>query len=414
MSNIEQSSMQGGTGWLSPHRHAYLGELDKLGYATHTINRYRAAVNAFIAQVDLRRVGAGEIDTIVLAELRDAVPELRCSDEQRRRQWCIARFTSWLASSGVIDPPMPPPPAAPGSLEYLTAAYCDWMRQQQGLGEGTIELRKAAFRRFMTFRFGAAPGDLDDITVDDIRGFLDRPSMRKWHGPGVVTRASNLRNFLRFLYATGRTRLNLALFVPRVAKRASRLSRHLSPGEVRQLVDAVHDDNAFGRRNRAMLLLMARLGLRPKEVVAIRLDDINWAAGEIIIRGKGGYHDRMPLPAEVGETIVAYICGGRAGNARHLFVSIRAPHRPLTSATIKKTFRQAFAKTGLEPPNGEIRCHLMRHSLAVALLGQGASLGEVSEVLRHRSLQTTTTYARYDFEALRSVARSWPVPGGIR
>ena len=150
---------------------------------------------------------------------------------------------------------------------------------------------------------------------------------------------------------------------------------------------------------------MARLGLRPKEVVAIRLDDINWAAGEIVVRGKGGHHDRMPLPTDVGETIVAISAVARAGNTRHLFVTIRAPHGPLTSATIKKTFRQAFAKTGLKPPNGEIRSHVMRHSLAVALLGRGASLGEVGEVLRRRSLQPTTTYARYDGALGRSPGR---------
>jgi len=414
MSNIEQSTMPGETGWLGPYRHTYLGELDKLGYAARTISRHAASVNAFIAQVDFRQIGSGEVDATVLAEVRAAVPELRSTEEQRQRRWCIARFTAWLASSGVIDPLVPPPPPAPGSLENLTAAYGDWMRKQQGLGEGTIEVRKSALRRFMTFRFGAVPGDLDDITADDIREFLDLPSAREGHGPGVITRASHLRNIFRFLYATGRTQLNLTLCVPGIPRPASRLSRHLPPGEVRQLVDAVHDDNAFGRRNCAMLLLMARLGLRPKEVVEIRLDDINWAAGEIVVRGKSGQHERMPLPADVGEAIVAYICDGRAGNTRHLFVSIRAPHRPLASVTIKETLHRAFAKTGLEPPNGEIRCHLMRHSLAVALLGRGASLGEVGEVLRHRSLQTTTTYARYDFEALRSVARPWPVPGESR
>ena len=146
----------------------------------------------------------------------------------------------------------------------------------------------------------------------------------------------------------------------------------------------------------------------------MRLDDINWAAGEIVVRGKGGQHERMPLPFDVGEAIVAYIYDGRAGNTRHLFVSIRAPHRPVTSQTIKRTLRKAFARTGMEPPNGEVRCHLMRHSLAVAMLGRDASLEEVSEVLCHRSQRTTTTYARYDFEALRSVARPWPVPGEIR
>lgn len=414
MSNVEKSSKPSETGWLMPYRHAYLSELDKLGYTARTISRHAASVNAFIAQVDLRQVGSGEIDATALAEVRAAVPELRSTDEQRQRRWCIAQFTAWLASTGVIDPLIPPPPPAPGSLEHLTAAYGDWMRQQQGLGEGTIEVRESALRRFMAFRFGAVPGDLDDITADDIRGFLNLPSARKGHGPGIITRASHLRNIFRFLYATGRTRLNLALCVPGIPRRAPRLSRHLSAGEVRQLVDAVHEDNGFGRRNRAMLLLMARLGLRPKEVAAIRLDDINWAAGEIVVRGKGGQHERMPLPTDVGEAIVAYICDGRAGNTRHLFVSPRAPHRPVTSQTINRTLSRAFARTELEPPNGEIRCHLMRHSLAVAMLGRGASLGEVGEVLRHRSQRTTTIYARYDFEALRSVARPWPVPGDIR
>lgn len=146
----------------------------------------------------------------------------------------------------------------------------------------------------------------------------------------------------------------------------------------------------------------------------MRLDDINWAAGEIVVRGKGGQHERMPLPTDVGEAIAAYICDGRAGNTRHLFVSVRAPHRPVTSQTINRALSRAFARSGLEPPNGEIRCHLMRHSLAVDMLGRGASLEEVGEVLRHRSQRTTTTYARYDFAALRSVARPWPVPGDIR
>ena len=113
-SGHKQNLARAGAGWIVPHRDAYLGELNKIGYTAHTISTHAAAVNAFIAQVDLRQVGAGEIDATVLAELRDAVPKLRPVDEQRRRQWCIERFTGWLASSGVIDPPMPPPPA-PGS-----------------------------------------------------------------------------------------------------------------------------------------------------------------------------------------------------------------------------------------------------------------------------------------------------------
>ena len=122
----------------------------------------------------------------------------------------------------------------------------------------------------------------------------------------------------------------------------------------------------------------------------------------------------MPLPANVREAIVAYICDDRAANTRHLFVSERALHRPVTSQTISRTLHKAFASTGLQPPNGEVRSHVMRHSLVVAMLDRDASLEEVGEVLRHRSRRTTTTYARYDFGALRSVARPWPVAGETR
>ena len=410
----EQPSETGGASWLEPHSDAYLAELGRQNYAARTIARHKRAVAAFVTQADLRGVAAKDIDAAVLAELRGAVPELRSASEQRCRQGCIARFIGHLVDAGAIDPlPLPSPPA-PESVEDLSAAYGDWLRHQQGLGKSTIRQRQAFLRRFMTFRFGAATGDLNSITPDDALTFLDLPSTTTC-GPAAGYRVTPLRSFFRFLFATGRTRRNLVFCVPQVATPRSRgLSRHLPAGDVRQLIASIHDDDGLGRRNYAMLLMMARLGLRPKEVVAIRLDDVNWAAGEIVVRGKGGQHERMPLPTDVGEAIVAYICDGRAGNTRYLFVSIRAPHRPLAPVTIKTTLHQAFARTELEPPNGEIRCHLMRHSLAVALLGRGASLGEVGEVLRHRSLQTTTTYARYDFEALRSVARPWPVPGESR
>lgn len=406
----EESVAPDGTGWLVPHRENHLNELHRLGYAVGTIIKHKRAVDLFIAQADLRAVDASDIDEAVLAELRDAVPELRSAAEQRYRQVCIARFVAWLASIGVIDPPPLPPPPAPGSLEHLSAAYGDWMRQQQGLGQSTIKERQAFLRRFIAFRFGAVPGDLNDITPGDIRGFLDLPVARRGRSGGGW-RAIRLRSLFRFLFATGRTRMNLAFCVPRVAAPPSRVSRHVPSGEVRQLVDAVHDDDSIGRRNFAMLLLMARLGLRAQEVIALRLDDINWAAGELLVRGKGGLHNRMPLPADVGEAIVAYLCDGRTAQSRRLFVGARPPHRPLTPTAIAVVLQKAFARTGLKPPEGGIRSHLLRHSLAIDMLGRGASLDEVSEVLRHRSHRTTTTYARYDIEALRSVARPWPVAG---
>lgn len=411
-SNIdrEEAVAPVGPGWLVPHRDGYLSELARLGYSASTIRQNKFAVNAFIAQADLRETHARDLNDVVLTELQNAVREVHSARQHRYRQFCIARFIAWLGSIGVIDPlPLPPPPA-PGSLAHLSAAYGDWMRHQQGLGQSTIKEREALLRRFITFRFGSVPGDLNDIAPDDIRGFLDLPVAKRARSGGGY-RATRLRSLFKFLFATGRTQLNLSLWVPRVAAPPSRLSRHMPAGEVRQLVDAVHDDDGIGRRNFAMLLLMARLGLRPQEVIALRLDDINWAAGELLVRGKCGLHNHMPLPADVGEAIVAYLRDGRVAQSRRLFVAFRPPHRPLTPTAIAKVLHKAFARTGLKPPEGGIRSHLLRHSLAVEMLGRGASLDEVSEVLRHRSQKTTTTYARYDIAALRSVARPWPVPG---
>ena len=409
----EEPVAPGGAGWLVPHRDGYLSELSRLGYSASTIRQIKFSVNAFIAQADLREVDARELDEVVLAELRNAVRKVQSARQHRYRQVCIARFIAWLGSTGVINLPPAPTPPAPGTLEHLCTAYGDWMHHQQGLGQSTIKERQAFLRRFITFRFGAVPGDLNDITPDDIRGFLDLPVARRGRSGGGW-RAIRLRSLFRFLFATGRTRLNLALCVPRVTAPASRLSRHMPSDEVRQLVDAVNDDTGLGRRNFAMLLLMARLGLRPQEVIALRLDDINWAAGELLVRGKCGLHNRMPLPGDVGEAIVAYLRDGRAAQSRRLFVGFWPPHRPLTPTAIAMVLHKAFARTGLKPPEGGIRSHLLRHSLAVDMLGRGAALDEVSEVLRHRSHRTTTNYARYDIEALRSVARPWPVHGEAR
>lgn len=407
-----QSGKAAGVSWLAPHGEAYLAELRGLSYTPSTIACHRCAVAAFVTQVDLRGVEAGDIDEAVLAELRGAVPELRSTRGQRRRQGCIARFIGYLAAAGAIDPLPPPPPPAPHSVDELSVAYGDWLRHWQGLGTTTIRQRQVVLRRFMTFRFGAVPGDLNSITSEDALAFLDLPSTTTG-GSAAGYRVTPLRSFFRFLFATSRTRHDLALSVPRIGVPRSRgLSRHVSSEDVRRLVASIHDDDGRGRRNHAMLLMMARLGLRAGEVIAIRLDDINWAEADILIRGKGRQHDRMPLPADVGEAIVAYIRKGRTGDARHLFVTSRPPHRPFSSSlVIRRALHEAFARTGLKPPEGGIRSHLLRHSLAVDMLGRGASLHEVGDVLRHRSRQTTTLYARYDIEALRSVARPWPVPG---
>jgi site-specific recombinase XerD len=170
---------------------------------------------------------------------------------------------------------------------------------------------------------------------------------------------------------------------------------------------------ATGRRNRAVLLLLARLGLRAGEVVALELDDIDWRIGEITIRGKKGLrHDRFPLPAEVGHALVTYLRRDRPDSAsRRVFLCLRAPRRPFANrAAITTIVERAVARAGLTPP---VRgAHLLRHSLATRMLRHGASFAEIGQVLRHRAAHTTEIYAKVDLEGLRSVVQPWPRTGG--
>ena len=402
-SNLESkpSSATKGADWLAPHRDTFLTELARLGYAAKTIRHYQQAIDGFCARVEVRGLDTGEIGI-----------ELPAGQE---RKGYIARFIEHLIDAGVMAPPSPAAPPAPGSLEDLSLAYGDWLRHQRGLSAKTISTRQSVLRRFLTFRFGTVLGDLNTITRDDIVSFLDSPQTATGRA-GLDYKATCLRSVFGFLFATGRIQHDLTLCVPRVAKRGSgSRTRHLEPDEIRRLVDAVGGDDGIDRRDHAILLLMARLGLRAQEVIAIRLEDLDWRAGEILIRGKGGQHDRMPLPVDVGEAIAAYLQDGRAGGERHLFVTAKAPYRPFASSlAVRRILRKAFARTDLKPPRGEVRTHLLRHSLAVGMLGKGASLDEVGDVLRHRESTTTTIYARYDIEALRPLARPWPVQGGVR
>ena len=397
----EPSPAPKGSGWLAPYRDSFLTELAEFGYAARTIAHYQSAIDGFCARIEARGLNVGEIGT-----------ELAAPQERKEH---IKRFVAHLIDAGVMPAASPAAPPARGSLDELSFAYGDWLHHQRGLSPKTISIRQGVLKRFLTFRFGTAPGDLNALAHDDIVAFLNKPEATTGR-TGLDYKARCLRSVFGFLFATGRIQHDLALSVPRIAKpRSGALTRHLEPVDIRRLVDAVHSDDGIGRRNYAMLLVMARLGLRAQEVIAIRLEDIDWRAGEMLIRGKGGQHDRTPIPVDVGEAIAAYLQDGRTGSARRLFVTAKAPHRPFTSSrAIRRVLHQAFAQAGLKPPHGEVRSHLLRHSLAVDMLGKGASLDEVGDVLRHRSRRTTTVYARYDIEALRPLARAWPVPGDVR
>jgi integrase/recombinase XerD len=398
-------------GWPWSHRKTFLEGLAAQGYAAVTIQEYRTISGRFCDTIEKRGLRPADLDSGATERLRHSVLSGVTGSARSYAKFCARRFIDHLIETGAALPASPPPKKLT-ALDRLREEYETYLRRQRGLAESTIENCRLYMRRFLSFRFGDKLGNLNAITPEDIVAFLGKLKAGA-HPHGYRSVPSHLRNFFTFLFWSGKTKRDLARSLPRVAiLKADDLPRYLNPEEIAQLIEAHRTNDAVGRRNYAMLLLMARLGLRAPEVVAIQLGDIDWRAGEILIRGKGKLHDRMPLPSDVGEAIVDYVRHERKGASRALFVSAKTPHPPFKDAQVVNALLcDAFERTGLKPPRKWVGSHLLRHSLAMGMLRKGASLDEIGDVLRHRSRMTTTIYARHDIEALRSIARRWPVGG---
>lgn len=231
------------------------------------------------------------------------------------------------------------------------------------------------------------------------------------------TPATHLRSFFQYLFSQGLTTTNLSLSVPKARQPwRGMLPRYLSPDEVEAILAAVRVNPRRGARDYAMLILMVRLGLRAPEVIAMQLDDIDWRAGELLVRGKGQRYDRLPIPSDVGEAIIQYLRQERPSTTtRTLFVRYRVPNGPFkNSAVINTILKEAFAATGVKPPTPYVGSHVLRHSLATNLVRAGASLSEIGDLLRHRSRATTMIYAKLDTDSLRSIAMAWPLTEEVR
>ena len=301
------------------------------------------------------------------------------------------------------------------SRERLNEEYRSYLSRQRGLTDKTIYKYCTFADRFLNFKFGEDPDDLSKITGYDIADFLQSLARYVRSSPDR-TISSGIRSFFRFLFQSEKIKSNLALGIPSVAqKHGQRIPYHLTPDQVEELLEAVRTfkTSIYGKRNYAMVLLMARLGLRSPEVIAMQLDDIDWRNGEILIHGKGGYYDKTPLLQDVGEAIADYIQNERKGTFRHLFVGSRSTHKPFKDAQILNTIlKQALDKTSIPRPKQYTVSHILRHSLATNLVQRGASLEEISNTLRHRSRQTALLYARQDISGLRTIAQSWPLVKG--
>ncbi len=309
----------------------------------------------------------------------------------------------YLGGLGVLPPESPQPP--PDAARALVSAFAEYLRAERGLAPMTIAAYSARVARFVA-RY-VPDGDPGAIRPADVTAAVLADATGLSAGAGQHLAAA-LRAFLRYCHVQGLVCADVSAAAMAVTgRRTSMLPRGLAPGQVAVLLGACDRDEPAGRRDYAVIMLLARLGLRAGEAARLRLDDIAWRAGEIEVRGKGGQRDLLPLPADAGAAVAAWLRDGRpAVPFREVFTTLIAPVRPLTREAVGCLVRRAAGRAGLDP----FGAHRLRHTAACDMVAARVPLARIGDVLRHRSLTVTASYARVDLGRLRPLARPWPVP----
>jgi integrase/recombinase XerD len=297
---------------------------------------------------------------------------------------------------------------SPSAAEQHVLAYEQYLRDARALSRQTIINYRPVVRDFLNFRFSDGGVSLAQLRAVDVTDFVQkRVSRLNMRRAKIMTTA--LRSFLFYVRYRGDVTSDLAAAVPIVANWSlSSIPRAIGRDEVSRLLASIDRDTPIGCRDYAMILALARLGLRSSEVVALDLDDIDWVAGEIRVVGKNGQRNHLPMPADVGEAIADYLRKSRPTNAsRRVFLRDKAPIRGFTGPSgLGSVIRRSLKRAGIDAPT--MGAHQFRHGLASEMLRGGASLGEIGEVLGHRHVQTTAIYAKVDLNALRTLALPWP------
>jgi integrase/recombinase XerD len=344
--------------------------------------------------------------------LRDLFDEQVDSFVRARRAEGYTQFLSprslvlirrYLAEAGLRpETPAAAPPRTP--LEQLLSDYAGSLVHDRGLTPPVAQNYRSVAQQLLGKISPSSELDLCRLDGATVKRYVLESS----RGSNLErTRATltRLRSFLRFLHLRGDIATDLRGAVPKIAGwRMASLPKYLAAEQVKAIVDSFDRRTTLGRRDYAVLLLLARMGLRAKEVAALSLDDVDWSEGILLIRGKGGREDRMPLLAEVGSALASYLQRRRKTSCRSMFLRHRAPHTPLGTSAILQIVRSACKRAQLPP----VGAHRLRHSAATTMLRRGATLEEISQALRHRHHATTAIYAKVDHRRLRELAQKWP------
>ncbi len=390
-------------GRLGPFVDGYRAWLLERGYSPGTAEhelRFLSVLGRWMAAEDL---AVRQLDEDVIAAC------VAAHSAEGRIASVVARGSRslmiYLRGLGVLSPERGEPVTPLGEL---IEEYRQWLVGDRGLAPLTVARYLALATRFLGERVSAVDGlGVKDLSGEQVTAFLLRECERL-SVDSAKGKVGELRSLLRFLFVRGLIQLALGESVPPVAGwRDTRIPRSVPPADVEQLIASFDRSTLDGVRDAAIVLLLARLGLRSIEVARLELSDLDWRAGELLVRGKGGKEDRLPLPDDVGTALAEYLTVRGRREFRRVFLTLRAPTRPIRPDLVGDVVRRACEQAGM----ARLTPHRLRHTLASEMLAQGASLQEISQVLRHAHLSTTAIYAKVDLERLRQVALPWPGAG---
>lgn len=387
-------------GPLEPHAVGFAEHLERLGYTVPTRRQHMTLVahlSRWLAREGLDTAGL----TVPVA---GRYIQARAADGYHafRSGRSLDPLLAYLRD---VDAAPPEPPTVLAAADVQAERFRAHLLSERGLKPNVATFYVLSVLPFVSAVVLGGTVDVTKVSARSVMAFLSGLS-RSLAPKTVQGRASALRALLRFWFLDGVTDTDLSTSVPKVAHRSTGLPKGLPAEQVTALLASCDTSSGNGLRDRAILTMLARMGLRSGEIAGLQLDDMDWRQGEILVRGKGGHVDRLPMPADVGQVLVDYLETGRSAGAldRCVFVRVKAPRRGLTNTGVTMVVNAAAHRAGL----GTIFAHRLRHSAATSILAAGAPLVEIGQLLRHRSVLTTAIYAKVNIEALRGLAMPWP------
>ena len=392
-------------GPIAAHLGMFADSLDATGYAVKWIHRQvllGACFSRWLGRkaVALQDITSGHVTQYLQYRARRVRP--RCGDHA-----ALAHLLDFLRREGVV-PAETLSVREQSAVEQCAHAYEVYLRGERALATATIVSYVPFVRDFLKHRFGTGDVKLSGLSAGDVVRFV-RHQAPRLHRKRAKLMTTALRSFLNYARFCGEVEVDLAAAVPSVPDWSmTSIPRAIAPAQIRQLLASIDRHSAAGRRDYAVLLLLARLGLRSGEVASLKLDDIEWETGRLSVHGKSGPRNELPLPADVGKAIATYLKRDRPQScSRCVFLRARAPVRAFQGASaIGSIVRHRLQRSGVDAPT--LGTHQFRHGLATEMLRRGASLGEIGDLLGHHHPQTTTIYTKVDIQALRKLALPWP------